>query len=219
MRGARHGRRSRDASSWPHMCSTACRLPASAPERRAQQMAQLKAAPTTFARSPTAIRSAMASSPRKRIGCGSNTSWRTTLLEREGRRQEDPEGHEEVFQEFARLDHHEKRELATVGRKTPIGLSEADRGLMVSLSNRLAGDAAGIFRSHEQAVCAGDRHGGDTSQFGDRRIGRLVALRRCRDGAGSRARRRQNVFVMPSSSEWLDDREEIRPALWARPFA
>jgi len=45
------------------------------------------------------------------------------------------EGQAKVFGDFARLDHHEKRELASRGRDTPVGLSEADRGLMVSLAS------------------------------------------------------------------------------------
>ncbi|HPG04840.1 MAG TPA: hypothetical protein P5256_00925 [Beijerinckiaceae bacterium] len=108
-----------------------------APERRAQQMAQLKAAPTEDIREVANRNSqrygelaAKEDRVRFEYVVAHDAFWKEKA---EGKK--DPEGREEVFQEFARLDHHEKRELATVGRKTPIGLSEADRGLMVSLSN------------------------------------------------------------------------------------
>jgi len=108
-----------------------------APERRAEQMAQLKAASTEDIREVANRNSQRygelaAKEDRVRFDyvAAHDAFWKEKA---EGKT--DAQGRDEVFQEFARLDHHEKRELATVGRKTPIGLSEADRGLMVSLSN------------------------------------------------------------------------------------
>lgn len=118
------------------------------PERRREQLEQLKAASTEDIREVANRNSQRygelaAKEDRVRFDfvVKNDDFWKGQLAQATSELGPE-EGQAKVFGDFARLDHHEKRELASRGREAPIGLSEQDRGLMVSL--------AGGWRAMEQ---------------------------------------------------------------------
>jgi hypothetical protein len=108
------------------------------PERRQEQLGELaKASPEDIReiadRNSQRYGELARAEDRKRFDFVVQTDpeWRAKA---EALPKDDRLAREGLFDEFTRLDHTEKRELASAGREKPVGLSDSDRGLMVSLS-------------------------------------------------------------------------------------